>query len=79
MKAKLTKALVESTQPDPERDVLIWDTKTMGLGVRVARGGTKSFVFQYRAEGRDRRITLGRYRTQYTLTEARKLASNRRM
>ncbi len=44
----------------PEREqVTYWDATTPGFGVRVSRGGTKSFVLVHGANRR--RTTLGRY------------------
>ena len=48
MKGKITKRLVDSLQPDPARDVLVWDTELAGFGLRVSRGGVKSYIFQYK-------------------------------
>ncbi|HVG06112.1 MAG TPA: Arm DNA-binding domain-containing protein, partial [Thermoanaerobaculia bacterium] len=59
MKGKITKKLVDSLEPDPARDVLVWDTELAGFGLRVSRGGVKSYIFQYKFQRRARRITLG--------------------
>lgn len=59
---KLTKRTVDTINPDPEREIVIWDESLPGFGLRVKSTGTKSFIAQYRnAHGRSRRITLGRY------------------
>lgn len=79
MKAKITKRLVDSIQTDPARDVLVWDTELAGFGLRVSRGGVKSYVFQYKLHGRARRMTLGEHGRALTLEAARKLAVARRL
>lgn len=79
MKGKITKRLVDSIQTDPERDVLVWDTELAGFGLRVSRGGVKSYVFQYKVHGRARRMTLGEHGRDLTLEAARKLAVARRL
>ncbi len=79
MKAKITKRLVDRVETDPARDVLVWDTDVAGFGLRVTRGGVKSYVFQYKIHGRDRRMTLGEHGRALTLDAARKLAVTRRL
>lgn len=79
MKAKLTNRFVDSLQSDPARDVLVWDTEILGFGLRVSRGGVKSYVFQYKLHGRARRMTLGEHGRALTLEAARKLAVARRL
>jgi integrase len=58
---KITKRLVDATGP-AGRDVFVWDAELPGFGLRVKPSGTKSYLLQYRnAEGRSRRLTLGRH------------------
>ena len=40
---------------------LTWDDELKGLGVRTTANGVKSFVVNYRADGIQRRATLGRF------------------
>jgi integrase len=78
MKGKITKRLVDSIEADPARDILVWDTDLAGFGLRVSRGGVKSYVFQYKIHGKARRMTLGEHGRALTLEAARKLAMARR-
>ena len=40
----------------------MWDRELRGFGVQVMPSGLKSFVIRYRtAEGRHRRVVIGRY------------------
>ncbi len=70
---KLTKRLVDSIKPE-EKDVVLWDSEVKGFGLRVMKNtGYKSFIIQYRTQGRSRRLTIGRY-GRMTLDRARKVA-----
>ncbi|HWN43465.1 MAG TPA: site-specific integrase [Thermoanaerobaculia bacterium] len=74
MARKLTKRLVDSLQPNPDRAVVVWDTEAKGFGISLSRGGVKSFVLNYRgAGGRERRYTIGRF-GEWTVEAARKEA-----
>ena len=84
----ITKRLVELAKVDPRRtrpdgrphDLLIWDDKIAGFGLRVTAAGTKSYVFQYQApDGRHKRTTLGPHGTHLTVKQARKLAAAKRV
>ena len=55
---KITKRLVESAEPRTG-EYFIWDSEIPGFGLRVLASGRKSFVVQYRAGRRSRRISLG--------------------
>jgi integrase len=59
MRAKLTQAFAESAAAElgAERTVY-WDAGLAGFGLMVTSAGAKSFVVQYRADGRSRRMTL---------------------
>ena len=55
---KLTKRIVDAIEPQPT-EFFIWDESIPGFGVRVMPSGRKSFVVQYRAGRRPRRMSLG--------------------
>ena len=50
---------------------LAWDRELPRFGVKVSRGGAKSYVVQYRASGRVRRYTIGRHGAPWTPDTAR--------
>ena len=56
--SKLTKRVIEAAQPGA-KELCIWDGALPGFGLRVMPSGRKSYVVQYRAGRRSRRITLG--------------------
>ena len=70
---KLSKKFVEGLKPGTT-DYIVRDSVVMGFGVRVLTSGQKSYMIQYRAGGRQRRVAFGRHGT-LTLDEARKRAS----
>jgi len=55
---KLTKRTIDATEPQVV-EFFIWDESIPGFGVRVMPSGRKSFVVQYRAGRRPRRMSLG--------------------
>jgi integrase len=59
MRLRLTPASVRNAQTDTGADrTIFWDTKTPGFGLQVTAAGHKSFVIQYRAKGRSRRMAI---------------------
>lgn len=73
--AKLTKRTVESLAPT-DRDFLVFDDELPGFGVRVMPSGRKTFLVQYRAKGRTRRVKIGTFGAlapEAARTEAKKL------
>lgn len=67
--SKITKRHVEGLKPRAT-DYFAWDDDLAGFGVRVMRSGLKSYVIQYRAGGRTRRLAFTRVGTM-TPDEAR--------
>ena len=57
---RLTKRRIDAAQPR-EKDYFIFDGDLPGFGVRVMSSGKKSYMIQYRAQGRTRRATFGRH------------------
>jgi integrase len=55
---KLTKRIVDAIEPQPT-EFFLWDEGIPGFGVRVMPSGRKSFVVQFRAGRRARRMSLG--------------------
>lgn len=72
----ITKAFVDEVRPTG-KDAFYWDVREKGFGLKVAAGGAKSYVYQYRLGGREaptRRYTIGRHGSPYTPDTARKRA-----
>lgn len=69
---KLTKRTVDAILPTGA-DHFIWDQQLSGFGVRVSPKGQKSFLIQYRYQGRTQRMRLGRLGL-ITADEARRKA-----
>ena len=55
---KLTKRTVDAIEPQPS-EFFLWDEAIPGFGLRVMPSGRKSFVVQFRAGRRARRMSLG--------------------
>ena len=68
---KITKRKVDQLNADGA-DTFYWDDDLPGFGVRVRGSGRKYYVVQYRADGRVRRITLGRHGAVSTETARRR-------
>ena len=58
MREKLTSKMVREAKANKGDRTIIWDTKTTGFGLQVTAAGHKSFVIQYRAKGRSRRMAI---------------------
>src|SRR5215210_5816611 len=50
-----------------------FDTIVPGLALRVGKGGTKTYLIRYRANGAHKRLTIGRH-PHMTLADARSRA-----
>ncbi len=57
---KITKKTVDSLKLPKEGQVLVWDSEIKGFGIRLTAGGMSYFV-QGRANGKSRRITIGKH------------------
>ena len=68
----LTERRIRDAKPGPKA-IIMRDREVSGLGVRVAPGGVKSFVLDYRVNGRRRLATLARC-SEISLREVRELA-----
>lgn len=78
---KLTKAIIDQAvfegenkagpgEPPKWTRSILWDDGISGLGLRIFPSGLKTFVLSYRAGGRKRLMSLGRYGT-LTVAQAR--------
>jgi integrase len=82
MRGKITKRSVDALKLTGGAETVLWDTKLIGFGVRVQRGGGKSYVLHYRAgTGRGaplRKLTIGRHGSPWTPETARREATTLR-
>lgn len=71
---KLTKSVIDRAQPG-EADYFLWDGELKGFGIKIAKGGRKSYVCKYRiGHGRTaptRRMTIGAHGSPWTVDQAR--------
>ena len=58
MKKRITDSTVEAAQPG-EKDTYIWDSVVSGFGCKVTPAGARTYLLQYKAQGRTRRLTIG--------------------
>src|SRR5271163_1987340 len=58
MRTKLTPAFLAKAKADGEDRSIFWDETLRGFGLVVTASGHKSYVVQYRANRRSRRMTL---------------------
>jgi integrase len=76
MKIKLTKEIVEKTEPGAT-DLFLWDSELPGFGCKITPNRKRTYVAQYRApDGRTRRLSLGRHGV-VTIDQARKKAKEK--
>lgn len=72
--AKLNKSAIDTMAIPLTGQSFLWDSELRGFGVRVVPSGLRAFILQYRnAEGRSRRIVIGRYGV-LSVDQARALA-----
>jgi integrase len=56
---RLTDAAVAAlTVPEGKAEIIIFDDSLPGFGVRVRQGGSKRYIFQYKVNGTNRRVTF---------------------
>lgn len=70
--APLTEHRIRDARPG-KKTIILRDREVVGLAVRIAPGGTKSYVLDYRAAGRRRLATLARC-SEIALRDARAMA-----
>ena len=58
---KLTKSTIDKLVPPIKGYALHWDDTLRGFGLRITASGIRSFIVQKRINGKEYRITLGRY------------------
>ncbi|MFT3666321.1 tyrosine-type recombinase/integrase [Piscinibacter sp.] len=72
---RLTNTLVESAAcPSGRPNVIVWDDKVKGLGVRINAAGTvRTYLLQYRVKGtrQERQIKIGRHNDPWRIDQAR--------
>jgi integrase len=61
MAERITDKAVRALQPPARSNRITYDTVVKGFGARITAGGARSFVLNYRAGGRERRLTIGAY------------------
>jgi integrase len=70
--SKLTKRVVDAVE-STGLDHFIWDSQMPGFGLRISPKGQKSFLIQYRHQGKTQRMRLGRM-GRVTADDARRQA-----
>jgi integrase len=70
MALKLTDKEVRTLAAPASGNRIIYDTEVKGFGARITSAGARSFVLNYRIEGRERRFTIGSF-PDWTVSAAR--------
>src|SRR4030095_12529140 len=76
MAERLTEIRARKELAPARGQILLWDTDVKGFALRITSGGAKSFLLDYRVEGRQRRLTIGSFpdwSVQAARTAAKKL------
>ena len=68
----LTERAIRDAKPGSKARIL-WDKKITGFGLKIQPGGTRSFVLDYRVNGTQRRVSMGRA-GEVSLKDARERA-----
>jgi len=74
MAEKLTDKVIKSLPIPSSGNRITYDSGVRGFGVRTTSAGARSFVLNYRAGGRERRITIGSF-PDWSVTVARDRAA----
>lgn len=76
---KITKRSVEAIPlPSENKRAYLWDDTLKGFGVMVTHKGTRSYLIQYRMDGRaskTERVTIGKHGSPWTAEKARDRAA----
>jgi integrase len=75
MGEKLTDTLVRRLAPPEQGNRLHYDDAVKGFACRVTAAGARSFVVNYRVDGRERRITIGSF-PDWSVAAAREQAKS---
>ena len=74
---RITKTEVDRAEKG-SADYIVWDTSLKGFGLKVSKGGAKSYVVQYRTAGgragTTKRVTIGKHGSPWTAETAREEA-----
>ena len=70
---KLTKRAVDGLRAPADKDAVCWDDDLRGFGLRLKPSGVRSYLIQYRVNGRSRRFTIGKH-GELTPEQARDMA-----
>ena len=70
MAIKITKSFVDKVGPT-NRDTFYFDSEVKGFGLKQSVGGKKTYVVQYRFNGRKRRFTIGPHGSPWTPDSAK--------
>jgi len=74
---KLSNDVVKNLAAPESGALTVWDADITGFGVRVYAGGARSFFINYRADGRERRHTIGPF-PRWSASAARERAKELR-
>jgi integrase len=72
---KLTDRAVSNIQLGGKSEVICFDDKVAGFGIRVREGGSRTWIFQYRVGTKQRRLTIGSA-SSMTAAKARQAAED---
>jgi integrase len=73
---KLTDKFISGVKPPNLKAVEYWDSSVVGLGLRASPKGQKSWTIIYRINGKQKRLTFGKY-PAISLSDARKMAGEK--